>query len=191
MISIGEIIEATALALGHEPHEIVTAAKGALLARHVAIYLARVTTPASLPEIARHFGRDHTTILYVVKKVEGEIAADRRMGALVRSLTEQLRYRSLLNLASGIDAIAVAERIAADPVRAPYRVTVQEIVALASACRDLWDVGLAAEDMARQLTDDGPQDNHRIAALGRAIIEQMAALCGETPKEQTNGSSHS
>src|SRR5690606_25236113 len=40
--------------------------------RQVAMYLAKVLTPRSLPEIGRRFGgRDHTTVLHAVRKIEG------------------------------------------------------------------------------------------------------------------------
>jgi len=39
--------------------------------RQVAMYLAKVMTPRSLPEIGRRFGgRDHTTVLHAVRKIE-------------------------------------------------------------------------------------------------------------------------
>jgi len=45
--------------------------------RQIAMYLARTLTPHSLPEIARHFGgRDHTTVLHAVRKIEALRAAD-------------------------------------------------------------------------------------------------------------------
>jgi len=44
--------------------------------RQVAMYLAKEMTDKSLPEIARKFGgRDHTTIMYGIRKI-GELAAD-------------------------------------------------------------------------------------------------------------------
>ncbi len=40
--------------------------------RQVAMYLSKVMTPRSLPEIGRRFGgRDHTTVLHAVRKIEG------------------------------------------------------------------------------------------------------------------------
>jgi chromosomal replication initiator protein len=40
--------------------------------RQIAMYLAKVLTPRSLPEIGRRFGgRDHTTVLHAVRKIEG------------------------------------------------------------------------------------------------------------------------
>jgi chromosomal replication initiator protein len=41
------------------------------------MYLSKVLTPRSLPEIGRRFGgRDHTTVLHAVRKIEGMIEAD-------------------------------------------------------------------------------------------------------------------
>jgi len=39
-------------------------------ARHVAIYLIRKLTNLSLPDIGKEFGRDHTTVLHSIKKIE-------------------------------------------------------------------------------------------------------------------------
>lgn len=45
--------------------------KPLILARHVAIYIAKTLTLLSLPAIGRQFGdRDHSTILFSVRKIE-------------------------------------------------------------------------------------------------------------------------
>jgi chromosomal replication initiator protein len=45
--------------------------------RQVAMYLAKIMTPRSLPEIGRRFGgRDHTTVLHAVRKIEDMSGAD-------------------------------------------------------------------------------------------------------------------
>ncbi len=45
--------------------------------RQVAMYLSKVLTPRSLPEIGRRFGgRDHTTVLHAVRKIEGLTGSD-------------------------------------------------------------------------------------------------------------------
>ncbi len=45
--------------------------------RQVAMYLSKALTLRSLPEIGRRFGgRDHTTVLHAVRKIEGLCASD-------------------------------------------------------------------------------------------------------------------
>ena len=45
--------------------------------RQIAMYLAKVLTPRSLPEIGRRFGnRDHTTVLHAVRKIEDLARSD-------------------------------------------------------------------------------------------------------------------
>jgi chromosomal replication initiator protein len=45
--------------------------------RQIAMYLAKVLTLRSLPEIGRRFGgRDHTTVLHAVRKIDGLINSD-------------------------------------------------------------------------------------------------------------------
>ena len=44
--------------------------KGTTEARQIAIYLIRKLTNLSLPDIGKEFGKDHSTILYSIKKVE-------------------------------------------------------------------------------------------------------------------------
>lgn len=48
--------------------------------RQIAMYLAKVMTPRSLPEIGRRFGgRDHTTVLHAVRKIEALSAEDQKL----------------------------------------------------------------------------------------------------------------
>jgi chromosomal replication initiator protein len=52
--------------------------------RQIAMYLSKILTPRSLPEIGRRFGgRDHTTVLHAVRKIDGLVAKD---NALKREL---------------------------------------------------------------------------------------------------------
>ncbi len=45
--------------------------------RQIAMYLAKTMTPRSFPEIGKRFGgRDHTTVLHAVRKIEGMVTAD-------------------------------------------------------------------------------------------------------------------
>jgi chromosomal replication initiator protein len=48
--------------------------------RQVAMYLAKMMTPRSLPEIGRRFGgRDHTTVLHAVRKIEDQMGGDTKL----------------------------------------------------------------------------------------------------------------
>ncbi|EKF44344.1 chromosomal replication initiation protein [Nitratireductor indicus C115] len=55
--------------------------------RQVAMYLSKVMTPRSLPEIGRRFGgRDHTTVLHAVRKIEGLTDGDRQLAQEIELL---------------------------------------------------------------------------------------------------------
>src|SRR5882724_1553988 len=59
--------------------------------RQVAMYLAKQLTSRSLPEIGRKFGgRDHTTVMHAVKKIEELIASDRALAEDVELLRRML-----------------------------------------------------------------------------------------------------
>ena len=59
--------------------------------RQVAMYLCKQLTPRSLPEIGRKFGgRDHTTVLHAVRKVEELLAADSAMAEDVELLRRMM-----------------------------------------------------------------------------------------------------
>lgn len=48
--------------------------------RQIAMYLSKTLTPRSFPEIGRRFGgRDHTTVLHAVRKIEEMIGADTKL----------------------------------------------------------------------------------------------------------------
>ena len=56
------------------------------------MYLAKTLTLRSLPEIGRRFGgRDHTTVLHAVRKIEGLVARDVALSEEVESLKRQLQ----------------------------------------------------------------------------------------------------
>jgi chromosomal replication initiator protein len=60
--------------------------------RQVAMYLAKQLTPRSLPEIGRKFGgRDHTTVMHAVKKVEELTASDNSLAEDVELLRRMLQ----------------------------------------------------------------------------------------------------
>jgi chromosomal replication initiator protein len=60
--------------------------------RQVAMYLAKTLTLRSLPEIGRRFGgRDHTTVLHAVRKIEHLVGNDTSLADEVESLKRQLQ----------------------------------------------------------------------------------------------------
>jgi chromosomal replication initiator protein len=60
--------------------------------RQVAMYLAKTLTLRSLPEIGRRFGgRDHTTVLHAVRKIEGLVGSDMALAEEVEILKRQLQ----------------------------------------------------------------------------------------------------
>jgi chromosomal replication initiator protein len=60
--------------------------------RQISMYLAKTLTPRSLPEIGRRFGgRDHTTVLHAVRKIETLIATDAGLATEIESLKGQLQ----------------------------------------------------------------------------------------------------
>ena len=60
--------------------------------RQVAMYLAKVLTLRSLPEIGRRFGgRDHTTVLHAVRKIENLAGNDSAFAEEIESLKRQLQ----------------------------------------------------------------------------------------------------
>ena len=58
--------------------------------RQVAMYLAKQLTSRSLPEIGRKFGRDHTTIMHAIRKIEEICNADRAFAEDVDLLRRML-----------------------------------------------------------------------------------------------------
>ena len=60
--------------------------------RQIAMYLAKQLTPRSLPEIGRRFGgRDHTTIMHGVRKIEELMATDSQLNDDLQMLRRQLQ----------------------------------------------------------------------------------------------------
>lgn len=59
--------------------------------RQVAMYLAKIMTPLSLPEIGRKFGgRDHTTVIHGVQKIEELMATDMNLSEDIDLLRRML-----------------------------------------------------------------------------------------------------
>jgi chromosomal replication initiator protein len=66
-------------------------ATAAVRARQVAIYLTRERTDLSLPQIGRAFGgRDHSTVLSSIRRVEGRLSSDPELGERLHQLRRDL-----------------------------------------------------------------------------------------------------
>jgi chromosomal replication initiator protein len=62
--------------------------------RMIAMYLARKLTGSSFPEIGRAFdGKDHSTVISAVKKIEGLLVQDSNLRSVVSTIESHLRQR--------------------------------------------------------------------------------------------------
>jgi chromosomal replication initiator protein len=60
----------------------------------IAMYLARKLTGASFPEIGSRFGgKDHSTVISAVKKIDSLLAQDANLRSVVAMLESHLRQR--------------------------------------------------------------------------------------------------
>jgi chromosomal replication initiator protein len=93
-ITIDHILEMTSAKFGIPVHEIVgpNRRRQLVTARQVAMYAARDLTDLSYPAIADAFGgRDHTTIIHAVRKVEDLMAERGQLYEQVTDLIDTLR----------------------------------------------------------------------------------------------------
>jgi chromosomal replication initiator protein len=77
-----------------EPFDLLSSRRTANVVRprQVAMYLAKTLTLRSLPEIGRRFGgRDHTTVLHAVRKIEGLVGNDMALAEEIEILKRQLQ----------------------------------------------------------------------------------------------------
>jgi chromosomal replication initiator protein len=88
-----EILRAVAEFYGLRTDELRGAGrrKEVVLPRQVAMYLIRELTHSSLPEIGQFFdGRDHTTVLYAIQKVQEALNNDAELQRNLRAIRERL-----------------------------------------------------------------------------------------------------
>ena len=68
--------------------------KGVAEARQIAMYLIRKLTNLSLPDIGKEFGRDHSTVLYAIRKVEVALKnGDTNIQNNIRDITANINSR--------------------------------------------------------------------------------------------------
>lgn len=90
---IGAIQRAVAKHYGVTRDEIISQRRPARVVRprQVAMYLSREMTLHSLPSIGRAFGgRDHTTVLHAIRKMEALVSVDPMIAGVVESVTAEL-----------------------------------------------------------------------------------------------------
>ncbi|WP_429911929.1 chromosomal replication initiator protein DnaA [Glycocaulis sp.] len=60
--------------------------------RHIAMYLAKMMTTRSLPDIGRRFGgRDHSTVIHAVTKITAQLGADPLLAEDIEAIRKRLR----------------------------------------------------------------------------------------------------
>ncbi|WP_394016095.1 helix-turn-helix domain-containing protein [Roseixanthobacter pseudopolyaromaticivorans] len=66
-----------------------------IMPRHIAMFLAKTLTLCSLPEIGRRFGgRDHTTVLHAIRRIDALLLRDVRVASDVAALRAQVEAKS-------------------------------------------------------------------------------------------------
>ncbi len=90
---IEAIIKRVASAFGITAKELrgTSRLRRVMLPRQVAMFLARTVCGLSLPRIGTALGRDHTTVLHAIRKVEAEMAMEEQFASKVRELQAELR----------------------------------------------------------------------------------------------------
>ncbi len=90
------IIEETGKCYGIEVDDIMssTRIKEVTMARQVAMYIIRQLTKLSLKDIGRVFGRDYTTVIHSLEKVEGLIKEDRETAENIRDIKSNINART-------------------------------------------------------------------------------------------------
>lgn len=88
-IRIEDIQKVVASHYNVSKHDLLSARRTRAIVRprQIAMYLAKTMTPRSFPEIGKRFGgRDHTTVLHAVRKVEELAAADETLAQEIELL---------------------------------------------------------------------------------------------------------
>ena len=92
-IKVEDILRVVSKHFGVSKHDILSQRRHRSIVwpRQVGMFLAKAMTARSLPEIGRRFGgRDHTTVLHAIRKIEGELKASSRLRAEIEDLKKML-----------------------------------------------------------------------------------------------------
>src|SRR5690606_23689538 len=93
-ITIDDIQKATSEHFGLKQADLISERRNRSIARprQAAMWLAKQLTTRSLPDIGRRFGgRDHTTVLHAVRRIEALRAEDQVLARDLETLTRKLR----------------------------------------------------------------------------------------------------
>jgi chromosomal replication initiator protein len=88
-----QIVKRVAAVFGISKKELLGTSRlrNVLIPRQVAMYLTRVLTKLSFPQIGTVFaGRDHTTVLHACRKVEAELEGNETLAAIVKQVKREL-----------------------------------------------------------------------------------------------------
>jgi chromosomal replication initiator protein len=93
-VTVDDIQKATAEHFGLKQADLISERRNRAIARprQAAMWLAKQLTTRSLPDIGRRFGgRDHTTVLHAVRRIDELRAADTQLSRDLETLTRKLR----------------------------------------------------------------------------------------------------
>lgn len=96
-VKIEDIQRATALQFGLTKTDLLSQRRTKQIVgpRQIAMYLSKVMTVRSLPDIGRRFGgRDHTTVLHAVRKIEKLLQSDASLQKTVEALKSAILSQS-------------------------------------------------------------------------------------------------
>lgn len=92
-ITIADILEVTADYYGLKISDLKSVRRERRIARprQMAMYLSKLLTSLSLPDIGMHFERDHTTILHAIRTIEDLVAKDEQLQDDLERLSVHLK----------------------------------------------------------------------------------------------------
>ncbi|MGN1063162.1 MAG: chromosomal replication initiator protein DnaA, partial [Alphaproteobacteria bacterium] len=95
-VSVEEIQKETARFYGVGLNDLKSARRERKIARprQLAMYLSKQMTTLSLPDIAAHFERDHTTVIHAVKLMETLLETDHQLGKDMQMIMMRLREQA-------------------------------------------------------------------------------------------------
>ena len=93
-VTVDDIQKAAAEHFGLKQADLISERRNRAIARprQAAMWLAKQLTTRSLPDIGRRFGgRDHTTVLHAVRRIDELRAGDAQLARDLEALTRKLR----------------------------------------------------------------------------------------------------